>query len=45
MAEVTLRRSFPNANSARFNFTLISRNGKLETAFELDHNARGSFPK
>jgi hypothetical protein len=31
-------------NSSRLRFNLISRDGRLETAFELDRNARGSFP-
>jgi hypothetical protein len=41
----TLRRSFSSANSPRLGFTLISKDGKLETAFALYHNARGSFSK
>src|ERR687890_505542 len=38
------RGSFSEANPARLRFNLISRDGRLETAFELDRNARGSFP-
>jgi len=41
----TSRRSFSEANPAPLKFVLISRNGRLETAFELDHNARGNFPR
>jgi hypothetical protein len=40
-----VRRSYAHANPARLGFTLISKDGKLETAFELDHSARGSFLK
>jgi hypothetical protein len=39
----TSRRSFLNTNPAiptRLRFTLISRDGGLETAFKLDYNVR-----
>src|SRR5215207_3535866 len=39
------RRSFRGANPVRLGFTLISKDGRVETAFELDHNARGGFSK
>ena len=39
------RRFSPKANPPRLRFTLISKDGGLETAFELDHNAPGSLPK
>jgi hypothetical protein len=38
-------RSIFEPNPARLRFTLIWRNGELETAFERDRNARGNFPK
>jgi hypothetical protein len=41
----TSRRFVSNANPLRLGFTLISRDGSLETAFELDQSARGSIPK
>jgi hypothetical protein len=41
----TSRRSFPDANPPRLGFTLISKDGRLETAFQLDHDARGSYPR
>jgi hypothetical protein len=40
-----VRRFVSNANPLRLGFTLISRDGSLETAFELDQSARGSIPK
>jgi hypothetical protein len=41
----TSRRSFSDANPAPLGFTLIVRDGRLETVFELVHNARGSLPR
>jgi hypothetical protein len=38
------KRFVSEANPARLRFTLISGDGRLETAFELDRNARCSFP-
>jgi hypothetical protein len=42
-SDVTSRRFLANANPAsptRLRFTLISRDGGLETAFDLDYNVR-----
>jgi hypothetical protein len=44
-SDATSRRSFTEANPAPLKFILISRNGRLETVFELGHNARGNFPR
>jgi hypothetical protein len=41
----TSRRYSSSANLPRLGFTLISKNGSLETAFHLDHNARGMFSR
>jgi hypothetical protein len=41
--DVTSRRFVSSANPPRLRFTLISKDSRLETAFELDHNARGSL--
>ena len=41
----TLRRSFSDANPARLGFTVISKDGVVETAFELDYSARGSYSR
>src|SRR5918997_5603169 len=41
----TLRRSNADANPAPLGFTLIASDGRLETVFELVHNARGSLPR
>jgi len=41
----TSRRSFSSANPPRLGFILISKDGGLETAFHLDHDARGSLPR
>ncbi len=36
--EETSRRSFADANSVRLKFTLISKNDRMETSFELGHH-------
>ena len=40
-----VRRFVSNANPRGLGFTLISKDGRLETAFCPDHNTRGSLPK
>jgi len=41
----TSRLFVSSANLPRLGFTLISKDSSLETAFHLDHNARGSFSR
>ena len=41
----TSRRSFSSANPSALGVTVFSKDGRLETAFELAHDARGSIPR
>jgi hypothetical protein len=41
----TSRRFFSSANPPRLRFTLTSKEGRLDTALHLDHNAQGGYRK